>query len=391
MGERKMESVGQNAYFDNAATTYPKPKNVYDFMDDFYRHSGGGSAGRGLYKGAKEAGRLVKETREQLKVLFHTQQHEVLFTPSATEGMNLVLRGQAWQNGMTVYISPFEHNAVVRVLHYLKKKLALEIVELAVQAHGLTYDLEKIHNQFQDQQPNVVVISHASNVCGSIAPVEDIFREAKVYGAITILDMAQTAGLINLDLNQACVDFAIFAGHKTLYGPFGAAGVLRRMDRPLLPLIYGGTGIDSANLDLPTAGPERYEAGSKNLLAIAGLHAALDWLRVTGIENIYKKEQENKNKLISLLQVYDDIQIFLGDNQIGVISCIFKGYASDDIGRVLNEQGVAVRTGLQCAPFAHRFLHTFPAGTVRFSVSYFTTDEDFQVLRSALDYIADND
>ena len=386
-----MESIGQGAYFDNAATTYPKPKNVYDFMDDFYRHSGGGSAGRGLYKGAKEAGRVVNETREQLKTLFHTQQHEVLFTPSATEGMNLVLRGQEWQNGMTVYISPFEHNAVVRVLHYLKKSYALDIVELSVKMDGLVYDIEKIHEQFQEQKPSIVVVSHASNVCGSIAPVEEIFREAKMHHAITILDMAQTAGLIELDLNRAYVDFAIFAGHKTLYGPFGAAGVLRRMDKPLSPLIYGGTGIDSANLDLPVAGPERYEAGSKNLLAIAGLHAALNWGQNIGIENIYKKEQENKNKLISVLQAYENIQIFLGKNQIGVVSCIFNGYASDDIGRVLNEQGVAVRTGLQCAPFAHRFLHTFPAGTVRFSVSYFTTDKDFQVLRSALDYIAEND
>ena len=386
-----MESVSQGAYFDNAATTYPKPKNVYDFMDDFYRHSGGGSAGRGLYKGAKEAGRVVNETREQLKTLFHTQQHEVLFTPSATEGMNLVLRGQEWQNGMTVYISPFEHNAVVRVLHYLKKSYALDIVELSVKMDGLVYDIEKIHEQFQEQKPSIVVVSHASNVCGSIAPVEEIFREAKMHHAITILDMAQTAGLIELDLNRAYVDFAIFAGHKTLYGPFGAAGVLRRMDKPLSPLIYGGTGIDSANLDLPVAGPERYEAGSKNLLAIAGLHAALKWGQNIGIENIYKKEQENKNKLISVLQAYENIQIFLGKNQIGVVSCIFNGYASDDIGRVLNEQGVAVRTGLQCAPFAHRFLHTFPAGTVRFSVSYFTTDKDFQVLRSALDYIAEND
>ena len=386
-----MESVSQGAYFDNAATTYPKPKNVYDFMDDFYRHSGGGSAGRGLYKGAKEAGRVVNETREQLKTLFHTQQHEVLFTPSATEGMNLVLRGQNWQNGMTVYISPFEHNAVVRVLHYLKKSYALEIVELSVKMDGLVYDIEKIHEQFQEQKPSIVVVSHASNVCGSIAPAEEIFREAKIHHAITILDMAQTAGLIELDLNRAYVDFAIFAGHKTLYGPFGAAGVLRRMDKPLSPLIYGGTGIDSANLDLPVAGPERYEAGSKNLLAIAGLHAALNWGQNIGIENIYKKEQENKNKLISVLQAYENIQIFLGKNQIGVVSCIFNGYASDDIGRVLNEQGVAVRTGLQCAPFAHRFLHTFPAGTVRFSVSYFTTDKDFQVLRSALDYIAEND
>ena len=285
-----MESVSQGAYFDNAATTYPKPKNVYDFMDDFYRHSGGGSAGRGLYKGAKEAGRVVNETREQLKTLFHTQQHEVLFTPSATEGMNLVLRGQEWQNGMTVYISPFEHNAVVRVLHYLKKSYALDIVELSVKMDGLVYDIEKIHEQFQEQKPSIVVVSHASNVCGSIAPVEEIFREAKMHHAITILDMAQTAGLIELDLNRAYVDFAIFAGHKTLYGPFGAAGVLRRMDKSLSPLIYGGTGIDSANLDLPVAGPERYEAGSKNLLAIAGLHAALNWGQNIGIENIYKKE-----------------------------------------------------------------------------------------------------
>lgn len=386
----KNQGLDRIAYFDNAATTYPKPQSVYDFMDVFYRQFGGGSAGRGQYDGAEVAGLVVTETRMMLQDLFHTKQHEVLFTPSATEAMNLILRGYNWQDGMNVYISPFEHNAVIRVLHYLKKFYEIKVIQLVVDRDSLEYDLEKIGYQFQENQPNVVVISHASNVCGLVAPVEAIFFEAKKYESMTVLDMAQTAGLIDIDLNRSYVDCAIFAGHKTLCGPFGIAGIMKKQGIDIEPLIYGGTGMDSSNLDLPVASPERYEAGSRNILSIAGLHAALQWIKEVGIENIYKEEQKHKARLILLLHDYSNIQIIEAENQIGVISCLFDDYASDDIGKVLNEHGVAVRTGLHCAPFAHRFLNTFPAGTVRFSVGYFTKDEEFQILCNALDYIVEN-
>ena len=250
--------------------------------------------------------------------------------------------------------------------------------------------MDGIRIQFQKKRPNVVVVSHASNVCGIIAPVADIFQMAKQYGAFTVLDMAQTAGVVDLNIQTAQADCVVFAGHKTLYGPFGASGFMKRNDIELKPLLYGGTGIDSANHDMPASGSERYEAGSLNLLAIAGLYAALQWHEKIGIDTIYAREQENKEKLLQVLMRHRNISFFEADDQIGVISCIFDSFASDSIGSILAEQGVEVRTGLHCAPNAHRFLKTFPAGTVRFSISYFTSIHDFAKLEAALQYIDDN-
>ena len=378
----------EKAYFDNAATTFPKPQVVYEAMDRFYRQFGS-SAGRGIYAGAQEAGLLLADARHLLQKLFHTEQHEAVFTSSATEALNLVLRGCGLCDGDTVYRSPFEHNAVLRPLNHLGSQIHLNIVELAVDRKTLRYDLERISYQFQNQPPRLVVVSHASNVCGVLAPVGELFPLAKQYGALTLVDMAQTAGVEDLNIVDAQADCAVFAGHKTLMGPFGAAGVMIRRSVVLEPLLYGGTGQDSANPDMPAEAPSRYEAGSHNMLAIAGLTAALEWLAGQGTAKVMARENDNKERLIELLGQYDFIRPILADRQIGVVSAVFAGLSSDEAGQILAEQGIAVRTGLHCAPAAHRFLGTFPAGTVRFSVSCLTGEEDFNKLRIALDYIQD--
>ena len=377
------------AYFDNAATTFPKPECVYQAMDSYYRQAGG-SAGRGNYQGAETAGKLLQDVRRLLKKLFHTEIHEAIITSSATEAINLILRGIDLVEGDVIYISPFEHNAVRRTLHYLAQQKHIVVEYLNVDKKNLQYDLTGIRYSFQQKCPKLVVISHASNVCGVVAPVAEIFAMAKESGAVTVLDMAQTAGLIDLDLIEAQVDCAVFAGHKTLLGPFGAAGFMLRKGIRLEPLLYGGTGVDSANPEMPAEGPLRYEAGSRNMYALAGLKAALKWLAEQGMEYVYQMEEANKEKLISLLNQYEFVKVIAATEQIGVISTIFQGLSSDEAGRVLAEQGVAVRTGLQCAPEAHRFLGTFPAGTVRFSVSCMTDEEDFRILGKALDYVVDN-
>jgi selenocysteine lyase/cysteine desulfurase len=194
---------------------------------------------------------------------------------------------------------------------------------------------------------------------------------------------------VDLNIVDAQADCAVFAGHKTLMGPFGAAGVMIRRSVVLEPLLYGGTGQDSANPDMPAEAPSRYEAGSHNMLAIAGLTAALEWLAGQGTAKVMARENDNKERLIELLGQYDFIRPILADRQIGVVSAVFAGLSSDEAGQILAEQGIAVRTGLHCAPAAHRFLGTFPAGTVRFSVSCLTGEEDFNKLRIALDYIQD--
>ena len=380
------------AYFDNSATTFPKPEEVYSFMDKFYRENGV-NVGRGQHKLASKASFLVDETRKLLLEILHCKNKGVVFTSTATEGINLVLQGREWKENSIVYISPFEHNAVTRTLFHLKDRYSLKIKRLSFNKEKIEYDLEQIKADFKEENPDVVICSHSSNVFGIVAPVEKIVEESKKYGAFNFIDMCQTAGLIDLNVGNENIDAVVFAGHKTLYGPLGVSGVVMKKDIDLKPLIYGGTGVESANQNMPDIFPIKYEGGSHNILAISGLNASLKWLKNIGIENIYKREKEIFNKLISLLKNYENIEIVgyrEAKEQVGVVSCVFKGYAPDEIGQVLSDMDIAVRTGLHCSPYAHEFFGTFPAGAVRLSVSYFTTDDELNKLKVALDYIREN-
>lgn len=378
-------------YLDNAATTFPKPECVYQAMDQFYRQNGG-NAGRGRYALAANAGMLIADTRKKLQDLFHAPAKQVIFTPTATIALNMILQGVVQAGARTVYFTPFEHNAVTRTLHHFEIQGIISVRQLSVNDR-LEYDLERIRYQFDREKPDLVVITHASNVIGLVAPVKEIFCMAKEYGAITVVDMAQTAGLIDLDLGLEVFDFAVFAGHKTLYGPTGLSGFLMNPDFSLLPVLFGGTGYDSANQNMPDSLPERYEMGTMNISGMAGLNAALRWIEEITIETIRAKEYENRQELLRLLAKYSFIKVIgnvPGRDYVGIVSCLIDGISSDSAGRILEERGIAVRTGLQCAPLAHQFLGTYPAGTVRFSVNYFTSCEDFAEVKVALDDIEEN-
>lgn len=376
------------AYFDNAATTFPKPECVYAAMDSFSRECGV-SLGRGQHKLSSMASHIADETRHLVLDLLHSSNKKVVFTNTATEALNLILFGVSLPENSNVFISPFEHNAVTRTLHHLAKIKNISIRQLAVDSN-YCFDFESICKQFQTYTPACVVVSHVSNVIGSVAPISDIFSEAKRYNSITIADMCQSAGLIDTYISSDNYDYVVFAGHKTMYGPLGVSGFITKTPELLPPLIYGGTGIESANQEMPMDSYARFEAGSHNTAAIAGLNAALKWIKSIGINQIYTTEQKNSSRLIDVLSQYDNIHMILPQNHIGVISCVFYNYTSDEIGQVLSDNNVAVRSGLQCAPFAHKFINTFPAGTVRLSVSYFTSDDDFEQLDSVLKYIYDN-
>lgn len=377
------------AYFDNAATTFPKPNEVYTFMDSFYRRCGV-NVGRGQYKLSAEANALMEETRDLILKLFHCHNKKVIFTSTATEALNVILLGMDIPKNSYVYISPFEHNAVTRTLHYLQKVNLFEIKYLDVDPKSLSYNLEIIGRQFEQDKPYCVIVSHASNVSGAIAPLKEIFTLAKKHDAITIADMCQTAGLIDTELSSDIFDYSVFEGHKTLYGPMGIGGFVAKPTLNLPPLVYGGTGVDSANQDMPDEIPTKYEAGSHNILAISGLNAALKWIDSVGIDVIQAKELKNRNRLLEVLSNYDNITTIVPDEGVGVVSCVFDGYSSDNIGQILSNYDIAIRTGLHCSPEAHKFLGTFPSGTVRFSVGYFNSDKDFEKLTEALDYIEEN-
>ena len=379
------------AYFDNAATTFPKPNIVYDFMCDFYKNSGA-NAGRGHYGMAQSAGALIKDTRERLQKLLHCPAKQVVFTPTATIALNIIIQGLIKKGLRNVYISPFEHNAVTRTLHYFEEKGDIIVSKLHVN-QDLAYDLERIRFQFDDIKPELVIISHASNVIGLVAPIEEVFGIAKEYNAYTVADMSQSAGLVDTNVGLNCFDFVVFAGHKTIYGPTGISGFVMNPTIVLEPVLFGGTGFESANQNMPTSLPERYEMGTGNIVGIAGLNAALKWAEEQGIHNIWAIETQHRKRLLEIISRYDFLKI-IGNNDeqkfVGIVSCVMEGIGSDSAGAIFDRFGISVRTGLHCAPLAHQFLGTYPAGTIRFSVGYFTSDEDFEALEEALDGIEDS-
>ena len=379
------------AYFDNAATTFPKPEVVYSYMDQFYRECGA-SAGRGHYSLSQNTAKMVADTRTLIQELLHCPAKNVIFTPSATIALNMVIQGLILTGVQNIYISPFEHNAVTRTLHHFVEAGKVKIYQLSV-SPDLSYDLERIRYQFDEVKPDLVVVSHASNVCGLIAPVEEIFTLAKKYSAATIVDMAQTAGLVDCNVGSTIFDFAVFAGHKTLYGPTGISGFVMSPEIKIPSVFFGGTGYESASQDMPDSLPEQFEMGTQNTSGLAGLNAALQWNKTLSTATIWNKEQEHRQKLLDLLSEYWFIKI-IGNNPdrqyVGIVSCLVEGVSSDSAAGIFDRCGISVRTGLHCAPLAHQFLGTYPAGTVRFSVGYFTNDTDFAQLKDALDYIEEN-
>lgn len=379
------------AYFDNAATTFPKPEEVYSAMDNFYRNHGG-SAGRGNYELAATASGLIKETRSLLQDLLHCPSKQVIFEPTATISLNIIIQGLIQKGIKNVYITPFEHNAVTRPLHHYEEKEMITVHQLFV-SDNFEYDLERIRYQFEAIKPDAVIVSHASNVIGLIAPIEEIFALAKKYGSITVADMAQTAGLIDTNVGLEAFDFAVFAGHKTLYGPTGISGFVMNPDFDLPPILFGGTGFDSANQDMPEQLPEKFEMGTLNISGIAGLNAAVKWIQSVGIDKLRKKENVNHARIVDLLKRYGFIHIkgFSPiQNYVGIVSCALDRITSDVASTLFADRQISVRGGLQCAPLAHHFLHTFPSGTVRLSTSFFTSDIDWDSLETCFDCIEEN-
>lgn len=390
-------------YFDNAATTYPKPERVYEAMDKANRHLAV-NAGRGSYRLAKKASSIIEETRKNiLKIAGAEEVAEVVFTPSATLACNQVLGGIDWKKGDVIYVSPYEHNAVMRVLHLLQQQYELEIEELAIEPETLRMDVEKIRYQFSKRPPKAVVMSQVSNVTGYIIPWQTIAKEAKQYEAVVVVDGSQGLGLVPVQLRNTAVDFYIFAGHKTLYGPLGVGGYINNRGKILKHLLAGGTGSDSLNLEMPdtTAG---YEPGSQNIVAIAGLLAATEEMvaKSEGEQNLkvgqnLKLEQElccyltERLRAISGVVLYPPISMkdLETEQKTGILAMNIEGYKAADVGVILDEDyNIAVRTGYHCAPLIHKYLKDEDyAGVVRISLGRFNTKEEIDYLVKAVEEI----
>lgn len=368
-------------YLDNAATTFPKPECVYAAMDKMNRE-GAVNAGRGSYKKAKEASKLISETKDLLRKLIHVDiSAAVIFSPSITIAINQIANGLRLREKATVYVSPYEHNAVARSVHELAKKKGLIVKELPIQSN-LEIDLDKMKYEFAIDKPDVVFCTHVSNVTGYILPVKDIFDESKKYNAINILDSAQSLGLVEIRANLLNADIIAFAGHKTLYGPLGIGGFINVSGIPLDVFLCGGTGSDSLNLEMPDGKEARYEAASSNIVAVAGLNAALKEINQ---DECYRHEKQLSDYLFEQLSSIKGITIYIPekhDQYVGIISFSVDGFNSEDIGMILDEDfDIAVRTGYHCAPYIHKYLKDIGTlGTVRVGVGRYSTKEDIDKL-----------
>ena len=368
-------------YFDNATTSFPKPPHVCEDMLARYQDLGV-SPSRGAYALAREMGGVVQNLREALARLFNASSPaSIVLTPSATFSLNQILLGLPPERTRCVYVSPFEHNSVLRPLHKLRKSRPVDLRFLPF--NQFEWDEPATRRLFDQSPPGLVAAMHASNVFGNILPVESIFKLAREYGAVTVMDCAQTAGVLPVDVQAMSADFTAFPGHKGFCGPSGIGGFVVNRDLPLDPIITGGTGVHSEDMEPPESIPDRYESGSLNALGILGLDLALAWLEETGLSALRGTKRDVTQQLAKILSRHPGkvtLHSDLSRDNIGVLSCTFAPRTPAEMGVLLDRSNIAVRAGLHCAPFAHRHLNTFPLGTVRFSPGPFTTPQDLATL-----------
>jgi len=366
-------------YLDNAATSYPKPEQVWHAMDEFAR-SGGANANRGQNPFARKASRLVEETRFKVAnwLGLDTSSIRITFVPSASIALNQVILGTPLKAGEGVYLSPFEHNSVLRPVEHLRQSIGIVVQEIPFHQTQLTVERDKLWAMWRQLPPQLLILSQASNVCGLILPVEELAALARNINpaVVIIVDGAQAAGLYPLNLNNGLIDYLVWSGHKSFYGPFGVAGIAFCSEKRPVPVFFGGTGTFSESLQMPEELPSAYEPGSLNSPAIAGLNAALDWLFATGRDNI----TNHVSKLMLILQ--ENLASLSGirlikvsaERRVGVLSCNLQGVTPQSLEEYLGNQNISVRAGLHCSPKAHSFLDTIGrGGTVRFSPGFFNT------------------
>lgn len=364
-------------YLDNAATTFPKPREVLERMIDLYSAKGV-SPGRGSYDLALEAEELVSAARRRLCRLFGGDDPDrVIFASNATDALNLVIQGTVKPGGHVVS-SELEHNSVLRPLHALREKGLIDYDLVPFDAEGFV-DPDDIARALR---PNTqfVLLTHASNVLGTIQPVEAVGVLCRERGIPFIIDTAQSAGVLPIDLCGWGVSAMAFTGHKSLLGPTGIGGLVLRQGFDVQTTRYGGTGIDSEQPAHTQTWPHRLEAGTLNLLGVLGLMAGLDYLEVEGMEAILQRERALARRLWEGLAEIPRVRLYgvdRMDRRVAVILANVEGMVPADVGAILDADfDIATRIGLHCAPLVHQRLGTGRAGGVRFSIGPFNTLEE---------------
>lgn len=373
-------------YLDNACTTFPKPPSVPDAMSDFIRNHGV-NINRGSYSPAYDMEELVYNTRDWLCQLFcFPNCKNVIFTQNITMSLNMVIKG-LFGSGDHILVSSMEHNAVMRPLVQLQHK-------------GLTFDRIPCDSTgsllIESAEPLVrsntkaVIMTHASNVCGTVMPLVEMGEFCRRHGLLFIVDTAQTAGVLPINMAAMSIDALCFTGHKGLLGPQGIGGfiVTDAVTAQMEPLISGGTGSVSHLEEMPDFLPDRFEAGTMNLPGIVGLHAALAYIRNVGTDTIKEKEMTLTARFLDGIHDINTIDI-VGKkdlhNRTAVVSITSKKMDNATLAFQLEERyGILTRVGLHCAPSAHKTLGTFPSGTVRFSFGHYNTADEIDTAIKAL-------
>ncbi len=371
-------------YLDNAATTWPKPPEVWAAMQHCLEKVGA-NPGRSSHQMASEANALVNQTRSRLANLFHIKDpNRIIFTLNTTDALNLALKGLL-RPGDRVVTSSMEHNSVTRPLHSLSCQ-GVRVIKIPCDQRGCLNWKE--FKEACQKLTKAIVITHASNVTGTIMPLAEIGELAAQKGIYLIVDAAQSAGILDLDVEACQISLLAFPGHKSLLGPMGTGGLYIREGIDLQPFREGGTGSLSESPSQPWILPERYESGTPNAPGLAGWGAGLDFIQREGREKLHNYEMDLTARFLNALKALRFIRVYGMpglQNRLPVVSFAFGERPAGEIGAILDQYyQVACRCGLHCAPDAHRTLGTFQKRLVRFSFSCFNTPEEVDYVVQAL-------
>jgi cysteine desulfurase / selenocysteine lyase len=380
----------QLIYFDNAATVWPKPEGVYKFMDEFFR-THGVNPGRSGYDLAMEAGSLLDGTRKRLTRFFGGDEDvpsRLVFGYNVTDALNLAIPGLVG-TGDHIITTNLEHNSVIRPVNHMVRDHGAEATFVPFDSQGFV-EPEAIRKAFRSNT-RLVIVNHGSNVIGTVQPLKEIGEICCEHGVTFVVDSAQTAGVIPINMKEMNIDVLAFTGHKALMGSMGIGGLCVRKHVEIRQVRSGGTGVRSADPFHLRDYPWRLEYGTPNMVGVASLWAGQDWLEQHGVENIHRQEVMLARRLVDGLRNIEGVQLYCCDsldNHLSTILMNLEGVDPGDVGTMLDvDHNIATRTGLHCAPLVHRQLGTESSdGGVRFSVGAFNTEADVD---SAIAAVAD--
>ncbi|MCL2361362.1 MAG: aminotransferase class V-fold PLP-dependent enzyme [Defluviitaleaceae bacterium] len=374
----------RKVYADNSSTSFPKAPGVSDAIKD-YLDNVGCNVNRGGYESSYNVALEILATRNLLcKLLNFNEPRNVIFTPGITYSLNMILKGFL-EDGDHVITTSMEHNGVMRPLHELSYMgISYDVASCNINGCLNPVDIKKLINR----RTKAVIMTHASNVCGTILPIYDISDICKRYGIKLIIDSAQTAGALEVDMSH--IDALAFTCHKGLLATQGLGGFLVKNDlaERIEPIITGGTGSQSHEIIQPTILPDKFESGTLNIPAIMGLKKSLEFIHNVGTKTILEKKMKHTEKFLYEISRMNDVRIIGKNNlqdRIAVISLNFINRDNAEIASTLdNDYGIMTRCGLHCAPTAHKTLQTYPQGTVRFSFGHFNTEEDVDYIIASI-------